>query len=111
LNVVGPEGASVPAGRVVFAELLRGRPERAATDGRYKIVSPPGDASRFELYDLLQDPREHVDVAARFAERVSGFVSQIAEFEQKNAPLATPATAITPEQMKALEALGYVDRD
>ena len=107
INLIGPQGISVPEERMVVAELLRGVPERAMTDGRWKVIfsaQPP------ELYDLREDPGEQTNLAQTHPERVEEFRAAVAAFEQQNRPVTlTPEQVeITPEELEALRALGYV---
>jgi arylsulfatase A-like enzyme len=111
IDLIGDDGASVPAGRTVVAELLRGDPERAMTDGRWKLVTQAGQPGRTELYDLKEDPAESTDLAARHADRVARFRETLLVFERIHAPPEEPLeqTEITPEQLETLRALGYVE--
>ena len=110
INLIGPEGISVPGERMVVAELLRGVPERAATDGRWKVIFRE---ERTELYDLREDPGEQTNLAHKHPERVEKFTAVVAAFERQNRPTtATPEQIeITPEELEALRALGYVGTD
>jgi len=110
INLIGPQGISVPRERVIVAELLRGVPERATTDGRWKLISR---AERTELYDLREDPGEKINLAQKHPERVEKFKTVLAAFERQNRPTsATPEEIeITPEELEALRALGYVGAD
>ena len=100
----------MPLGRTVVAELLRGVPERAAIDGRWKFISK---AERTELYDLQRDPGETTNLASAHPQRVKKFRAALTAFEQKNSPVTATSEKIeiTPEQLEALRALGYVGDD
>jgi len=110
VNLIGRRGVSVPLGRTVVAELLRGVPERAAIDGRWKFISK---GERTELYDLEQDPGETTNLASADPQRVKKFRAALIAFEQKNSPVTATSEKIeiTPEQLEALRALGYVGDD
>lgn len=110
IDLIGPDGPSIPDGRVVVAELLRGDPERATIDGRWKLITQAGRPDRLELYDLSGDPSESANLAGDHTERVAYFQDFLTAFEQAHAPAAEPLeqTDITPEQLEALRALGYV---
>jgi arylsulfatase A-like enzyme len=107
VNLIGPRGVSVPRGRMVVAELLRGVPERAAIDGRWKFISKD---ARTELYDLREDPDEQTNLAQKDPKRVEQFRAALADFERQHPPVtADPEQVeITPEELEALRALGYV---
>jgi arylsulfatase A-like enzyme len=110
IDLIGPDGPSVPDGRVVVAELLRGVPERATIDGRWKFISKPGSPDRLELYDLNGDPSERANLAGDLTDRVAHFQELLAAFERAHTPVTEELeqTDITPEQLEALRALGYV---
>jgi arylsulfatase A-like enzyme len=107
INLLGAKGISVRPERIVVAELLRGVPERAATDGRWKVIIKD---ERMELYDLKKDPGEQTNLARIHPKRVEKFRVVLAAFERQNPPAtATPEPIeITPEELEALRALGYV---
>ncbi len=107
INLIGPQGISLPGERMVVAELLRGVPERAVTDGRWKVIFSERPT---ELYDLREDPGEQTNLAQSQPERVEEFRTVVAAFERQNRPTAaTPEQVeITPQELEALRALGYV---
>ena len=111
IDLIGPDGPSIPDGRVVVAELLRGDPERATIDGRWKFIIKTGRPDGLELYDLSADPSESTNLAGDLTDRVAHFQDILVAFEQAHAPVTAPLeqTDITPEQLEALRALGYVD--
>jgi arylsulfatase A-like enzyme len=111
IDLFGPDGPSIPDGRTVVAELLRGDPERATIDGRWKFISKTRHPDHVELYDLSDDPSERANLAGDLADRVARFRDMLTAFEQAHAPVteALEQTDITPEQLEALRALGYVD--
>jgi arylsulfatase A-like enzyme len=110
IDLIGSNGIATSPDRVVVAELLRGYAERAVTDGRWKLIHREGNPQRTELYDLREDPGERTNLAAAHPEQVSRFLELLAVFEQRNSPVsATPGQVeISPEELEALRALGYV---
>ena len=110
IDLIGSNGITTSPDRVVVAELLRGYAERAVTDGRWKLIHREGDPQRTELYDLREDPGERTNLAAAHPEQVSRFLELLAVFAQRNSPVsATPGQVeISPEELEALRALGYV---
>lgn len=112
IDLVGDEGPAVPADRVVVTELLRGDPERAVREGRWKLIAGSSRPELARLYDLEEDPGEQTDVAGRFPDRVARLHEILADFERTHRPVELPApTELTPEQIEALRALGYVGSD
>ena len=115
INLIGDDGIAVPEGRVVVAELLRGLPERATMDGRWKFIANGGQKAQTQLFDLTRDPRERFDIASRKGadQHVERFRQLLAAFEQVHTAPAGPLeqTEITPAQLEALRALGYVGSD
>jgi choline-sulfatase len=79
---------------------------RALRAGRYKVI----DAPRPELYDLVRDPGETMNL---FAERRALGDRMIARLREKidgfaHAPVSQPAGDVDPEVRARLAALGYV---
>jgi len=108
------------AGKPAFSEYGLG-PIRTVLDGRFKLVwnpqgfepacipqMPPGHypIGRAELYDLDRDPGELHNLAAGDPARVRDLSRRI---DQRFAGIAPNARhqALSPEQKKQLEALGY----
>ena len=110
INLLGAKGISVPPKRTVVAELLRGAPERATTDGRWKVIIKE---ERTELYDLKKDPGEQTNLSQIHPKRVEKSRVFLAAFERQNPPATTTPEEIeiTPEELEALRALGYVGTD
>ena len=76
----GATGPGVPERNLYFQQdRMRDRPRLyqnyAVIRGRYKLCRPQVDAPD-ELYDLIADPREEVDLAARHPELVAALRSQ-----------------------------------
>jgi arylsulfatase A-like enzyme len=115
IDLIGHDGIAVPQGRVVVAELLRRLPERATMDGRWKFIVNGGQQGQTQLFDLTRDPRERLNIASRksAAQHVERFRQLLTAFEQVHAPPveALEQADITPEQLEALRALGYVGSD
>jgi arylsulfatase A-like enzyme len=75
-------------------------------DGRYKLIRAP----RPELFDLREDPRETVNLAARDPQRtetMAGALARLLAQQGANAAAHKPA-AMDAETAEKLEALGYV---
>ncbi len=108
--LVGPAGLQVPDGRPLVAELSRGEATtRAWIDGNWKFIVRGGQGGGL-LYDLDSDPGEHRDLSPEQAQRAERYAEAIAAFSSRQEPPSgSIQTPLTPEQVAALEALGYVD--
>ncbi len=74
-----------------------------------KKNAPPDAEEYFELYDLLKDPGEQVDLAGRFPELVSALREEMRALRQGEGLLLDEVPeGIDPELRRQLEALGYV---
>ncbi len=108
-------GVSVPRARSLFAHLHRPEPnghvrsQRAVLEAQRKLIAGlPHGAS---LFDLLRDPLDQDDLAARepdaarvLSRRYDAFESQAARFLGRERDLA-----LTEAAQERLRALGYVD--
>ena len=90
-------------GKAEFCGALAAEPGRAVVLGGLKLIE---HGSRRELYDLDADPRETRDLAAARPDLVALLAALLPH--PAEAP-AAPPLALTPEQRRALEALGYVN--
>jgi arylsulfatase A-like enzyme len=104
------------AGRPIRIELYPDRPKarffgaraaepaRAVVVGRYKLIEQGG---RRELYDLISDPRETLDLSTLHVNLVRQLARSLPQL-----PMAVPPTkhepALTREQEDQLKALGYI---
>jgi arylsulfatase A-like enzyme len=78
---------------------------------RYKLISMPLER-RAELYDLLRDPKEKDDLAARLPLRAGLMLQELRAMRARCRTLRswTPGSAvIDPETREALRALGYAN--
>jgi arylsulfatase A-like enzyme/Flp pilus assembly protein TadD len=129
LDLLGlPAAASSLSGRSLAAEMRGGapRPEapvyaeslvpllhfgwsdlRVLRDGRYKYIQAP----RPELYDLARDPGETTNLAPAEAPRAEAMRAALGRFldaERAAARGSGAASAVAPELLEKLGALGYV---
>jgi arylsulfatase A-like enzyme len=105
----GPQPAA-PA-RFVIAQY--GEARYAVRAREWKLIESRVGAGHVALYDLANDPRETVNRAAEQPELVAGMRREIAEFRTTYTPqeLRPQREAqLSEEELRQLEALGYVDR-
>jgi iduronate 2-sulfatase len=76
---------------------------RAVREGRFKLVHSP--TRGVELYDLLEDPDELTDLAARHPETCKRLLSLLDRIPQSDPGAPEPLSA---ERLEGLRALGYV---
>jgi arylsulfatase A-like enzyme/Tfp pilus assembly protein PilF len=78
---------------------------RALRSPRYKYIEAPTP----ELYDLVEDPRETVNVLARRPEIAAELRSELQALVERHGVEEAPAPQeLDPESLAALRALGYV---
>ena len=73
---------------------------------RYKLIRDR-QSGRDELYDLLTDPGEHQDRAAREPERRDALAERLERFLARGAAEAPAAAPLSPAEREQLRALGY----
>jgi arylsulfatase A-like enzyme/Tfp pilus assembly protein PilF len=80
-------------------------PLRALRVGKYKYIQAP----KAELYDLHDDPGEHLNLLPRNGAMAAEFQNELAALLARYAPQshATPS-ALSPETLAQLESLGYL---
>jgi arylsulfatase A-like enzyme/Tfp pilus assembly protein PilF len=80
-------------------------PLRALHVGKYKYIQAP----KAELYDLHNDPGEHLNLLPRNGAMAAEFESELAALLTRYSPQshATPS-ALSPETLAQLESLGYL---
>ncbi len=81
-------------------------PLRGLVHGRWKIIEAPG-AGTTELYDVLADPGELDDLAAREPDRLAEMQRRLAELRERSPETLSTARRVTPEDLQALQRLGY----
>jgi hypothetical protein len=104
-----------PGERPAFAEAMvidRNRHVKLVNQG-FGYIADLDAEWRDELYDLLADPREAVNVRAKHPEVAQAMRRQIIEFQRANqkkarALRAEPAPAPDAATLERLRALGYV---
>lgn len=82
---------------------------RSVVKGRYKLIAldPLG---QYELYDVVADPAEQVDLSAQYPERVAELSRLLVEQDARSEPPLDAAFAtgsVDPAIVEQLEALGY----
>lgn len=85
---------------------LAAAPARAAAVGHHKLVELEG---RRELYDLRDDPREKVDLAAGSAALAERLARGLPPLRRGSAPDAAKAGHLSARDREALRALGYLE--
>jgi len=99
-----------PAESPVFSETSRGASLRSVVLGDFKLIED-GASGKIELYDVVSDPRELEDIAARHPERVSRMRSMLSEWfvrTQKRIP-PPERVDVSDGERERLRALGYVE--
>lgn len=88
--------------------------------GRWKLMyswrpwrtGPVAETSHFLLFDLSADPRERQNVIAQHPEVARRLIEKLLRYKVLNPPYASDVNAeayeVTSEQMRQLQALGYV---
>jgi arylsulfatase A-like enzyme len=108
-SLVGGD-AGTRAGRLVFAETSRGERLRSVRSATYKLVHQDG-TGREQLFDLLSDPGEQVDVLVR-RPGITAYLRRVLDRWHRGAEsraFTTKKARIDAEQRQRLEALGYVE--
>lgn len=108
-NLLDSPTATIP-NRQIYAESLAGRYRfgwcevQSLTDNRYRYIK----SARPELYDLLQDPKERVNLVEVETEVQTAAAMRAAlDKVTANSPLPAPAPVADPE-LSRLTAMGYV---
>ncbi len=105
INLMPPDGVSVPEGREVFAEL---RGLRAVIDARFKLITTMGRKDADRLFDLLADPGEKSNLAATDVDRVKPGLDLIAGYEEATRQTPPEGIEIDRRTMEKLRSLGYL---
>jgi len=98
----------------VFAEAAFGEAARQVRvmRGPFSFIGEPGSQSSARLHDLLEDPLETQDAAARFPRQVERMRREARRFVRRNesrrVALVRTAPAPDPQTLEAVRALGYV---
>ena len=106
-----PDGGGRVARRQVFSQTRRWRRLDAIYEGSWKLIVDQSSGRRL-LFDLSRDPLERKSLRRREPARVvrmeKALEAHLARQRRDAAALADRAEpALTPEQLKALKALGY----
>jgi arylsulfatase A-like enzyme len=109
-------GAPLPLPALAELRLQPGDPQESLIDGRWKLIHHLEREPRFELYDVVLDPREQEDLAARHPELVAELREALARLvgaaERKGSDYERPAPLdLTPTQLEHLQGLGYAGED
>jgi arylsulfatase A-like enzyme len=94
--------------RWLLAELRSSDHLVAITDGRWKLVRHHDAPTNRNLFDLTKDPGEKTDLSGKLSNRVKTIEAALTKARAAKQEAASD-TAITPEQLEALKALGYMD--
>jgi arylsulfatase A-like enzyme len=96
--------------RAVFVDLARVAEARAAIEGRWKLIDEVRPEPRRMLFDLAADPRERRSISAASAEpaaRLERLARDHVERSERERGGDNPIHPLTPEQVEALQSLGY----
>lgn len=101
---LGPAAAE----RVAAVLAQYGRRLYAVRTERWKLIQD--DAGRFELYDLVTDPREESNVAEQYGAVRARLAGVIARFRESQAKVVgtAPAVVLDAEESEKLRSLGYL---
>ncbi len=111
--LLGPGSATRIAGRITYSESLlpyfayRWHPLRALSDGEILFV----DGLSPRLYDLVADPAEQTDLAARRPAETARWQAKLAELGRSfdaEPPAEVTFRPLSSEERQALAALGYL---
>jgi arylsulfatase A-like enzyme len=83
-------------------------PLRAATDGRFKLITDLG-ARRAWLYDLTSDPGERVDVLAQSRRAYAALEQALEAWLERSEGDQSATLALARETEQQLRALGYLE--
>jgi arylsulfatase A-like enzyme len=78
----------------------------AVRHGRWKYIHGLEEGT-FELFDLVDDPDERQNLQARLPERVEALGEEIEAWRKRYARAVGPPAAVSEEDRRRLEALGY----
>lgn len=94
----------------VFLQLMPPKPHLLAIrQGQWKLIFPQDNGGTPQLYDLLEDPGEHHDLAAEHGRRVRRYQGQLDRwFASLPPPPELETAALSEQQIEELRALGYV---
>jgi arylsulfatase A-like enzyme len=95
----------------VYGFSVKGGPEVSLRNMRWKLMA--GDmqkADDYRLYDLMADPQEKVDASDYYEREAAELKGQLVEkFTSLGKPRGAKEAPLTPEQLKILKSLGYVE--
>jgi arylsulfatase A-like enzyme len=105
LDLLGPDGARVPEGRAIYAEL---RSFRAVIGARWKLLADVHRADQDKLFDLESDPGEQRNLAAKEAGRAAASRALLARYEEAGRQAPPEAIEIDRQTLEKLRGLGYI---
>jgi len=110
-SLLTSSGIAAPRDRTLVAELLRTSGLRASIGKDWKFIHNGDEPELSALFRISEDPEERNDLLSADPERKKRLEKWIANFARENEQKKSEAakTAITPEQLEALKALGYVN--
>lgn len=109
--------AEAPPPKLVYLSNPGRQPSDSLVHGRWKLIADT-DTGAVELYDLVADPEERTNLAARHAdvvERMGRYLAEITSADRlrrEHVLLAADEAALEEtkeETLRQLEALGYLD--
>jgi len=94
--------------RPIFGETSRFADHRSVVTDGYKLIWNK-DSDAIELYDLEADPLERSDLAETEVETARALKQMLMEWDQNRDHHDAGRVDLTPEDIRALEALGYLE--
>ena len=75
--------------------------------GKWKYIEGKEESTR-ELFDLVADPQEQVNLSTTFAQKADELASQLEAWEQVHSRKESLKNTISEEDLDRLRSLGYV---
>jgi arylsulfatase A-like enzyme len=105
IDLMTPDGAHVPAGRRIFAEL---RAFRAVIDEHFKLIITMGYPDRDMLFERGADPGESNNLVAEEADRAKAMKDLVTVYERAGRVNPPESIRIDRHTIEKLRGLGYV---
>jgi arylsulfatase A-like enzyme len=119
--IEGREGSERPEHVFMESGVHEGEYQLSLREGPWKLIFIPSDKDRsrltgelFELYNVIEDPRETVNLSGEFPDRVREMAATLMAWNAKGARGQTDAKELNledldPKAIEMLRSLGYVN--